>query len=220
MHFFFWIEVLLLLIIFLVGCAAAAGAAGACAAYKISTEAERGTGHCFFLLRFGALHCDAWDVCWCCCSWLLPILSFRLRQSDYGCWLRCCWDGMHAGNKVKVASKYLFFFFWSMWCCIACCCCCLQHQYWSGKKYTLPFLSSLSPLLLLLFPSRLFYCCCCWWEGICIFIRAKRVSNWYIPKKKSARVSCARVHACSTSLGFSIRSANRIWPKHGIPLPV
>ena len=39
-------------------------------------------------------------------------------------------------------------------------------------------------------------------------------------KKKSARVPCARVHACSTSLGFSIRSANRIWPKHGIPLPV
>ena len=49
---------LLLLIIFLVGCAAAAGAAGACAAYNISTEAERGTGYCFFLLRCGPLHCD------------------------------------------------------------------------------------------------------------------------------------------------------------------
>ena len=61
--FLFLIEVLLLLIIFLVGCAAAAGVAGACAAYNISTEAERGTGYCFFLLRFGALHCDAWDVC-------------------------------------------------------------------------------------------------------------------------------------------------------------
>ena len=35
---------------FLVGCADAA--AGACAAYNISTEAERGTGYCFFLLRF------------------------------------------------------------------------------------------------------------------------------------------------------------------------
>ena len=42
MHFCFLVEVLLLLIIFLVGCAAAAG--GACAAYNISTEAERGTG--------------------------------------------------------------------------------------------------------------------------------------------------------------------------------
>ena len=39
MHFCFLVEVLLLLIIFLV-CAAAA--AGACAAYNISTEAERG----------------------------------------------------------------------------------------------------------------------------------------------------------------------------------
>ena len=37
--FLCFVEVLLLLIIFLVGCAAAAG--GACAAYNISTEAER-----------------------------------------------------------------------------------------------------------------------------------------------------------------------------------
>ena len=50
MHFYFLVEVLLLLIISLVGCADAA--AGACAAYNISTEAERGTGYCFFLLRF------------------------------------------------------------------------------------------------------------------------------------------------------------------------
>ena len=42
MHFCFLVEMLLLLIICLVGCAAAA--AGACAAYNISTEAERGTG--------------------------------------------------------------------------------------------------------------------------------------------------------------------------------
>ena len=58
-HFCFLVEVLLLLIFFLVGCAAAAGA---CAAYNISTEAERGTGYCFFLLRFCPLHCDASDV--------------------------------------------------------------------------------------------------------------------------------------------------------------
>ena len=59
MHFYFLFEVLLLLIIFLVGCADAA--AGACAAFSI-TEAERGTGYCFFLLRFCSLHCDASDV--------------------------------------------------------------------------------------------------------------------------------------------------------------
>ena len=83
MHFYFLVEVLLLLIIFLVGCAAAA--AGACAAYNISTEAERGTGYCFFLLLFCPLHCDASDVCCCCCSWLLLFLSFRMRCFGYGC---------------------------------------------------------------------------------------------------------------------------------------
>ena len=90
MHFYVLVEVLLLLlIIFLVGFATAA--AGACAAYNISTEAERGTGYCFFLLRFCRLHCDASDVYNCCCSWLLLFLSFRLRYSGYGCWLRFCW---------------------------------------------------------------------------------------------------------------------------------
>ena len=40
-------------------------------------------------------------------------------------------------------------------------------------------------------------------------------------KKKSLRVCpCARVHRCSTNLGFSVGSANRLRPKHGIPLPV
>ena len=66
--FFFLVEVLLLLIIFLVGCTAAADAAGACAAYNISTEAERGTSYCFFLLRCCPLHCDASDAYCCCCS--------------------------------------------------------------------------------------------------------------------------------------------------------
>ena len=80
MHFCFLVEVLLLLIIFLVGCAAAA--AGACAAYNICTEAERGTAYCFFLLRFCPLHCDASDVYCCCCSRLLLFLSFRLRCFD------------------------------------------------------------------------------------------------------------------------------------------
>ena len=36
------------IIIFLVGCAAAAAGGRARAAYNISTEAERGTGYCFF----------------------------------------------------------------------------------------------------------------------------------------------------------------------------
>ena len=78
MQFCFLVEVLLLPIIFLVGCAAAA-AAGACAGYNISTEAERGTGYCFFLLRFCPLHCDASDVYCCCCASLLLFLSSRLR---------------------------------------------------------------------------------------------------------------------------------------------
>ena len=83
MHFYFLIEVLLLLIIFLVGCAA--GAAGACPAYNISTEAERGTCYCFFLLRFCSSHCDASDVYCCCCPWLLLFVSFALRCFGYGC---------------------------------------------------------------------------------------------------------------------------------------
>ena len=84
-HFCFLVEVLLLLIIFLVGCAAAAAGGGACAAYNISTEAQRGTVYCFFLRRFCPLHCDALDVFCCCCSWLLKFLSFRQRGFGYGC---------------------------------------------------------------------------------------------------------------------------------------
>ena len=60
MRFFLLVEVLRVLFISLVGCAAAA--AGVCAAYIISTEAERVTGYCFFLPRFCPLHCDASDV--------------------------------------------------------------------------------------------------------------------------------------------------------------
>ena len=98
MHFYFLVEVLLLLVIFFVGSAAAAGA---CAAYNISTETERCNGYCFFLLRFCPIHCDAWDVYCCYCSWLLLFLSFRLRCFGYGCWLGCCWDGINAGQIHK-----------------------------------------------------------------------------------------------------------------------
>ena len=48
-------------------------------------------------------------------------------------------------------------------------------------------------------------------------IRAKRVSNCYMQEKKKLTVC---VSGCSVNLGFSVRSANRIRPKHGIPLPV
>ena len=58
--FFLLVELLRVLFICLVGCAAAA--AGVCAAYIITTEAERVTGFCFFLPRFCPLHCDASDV--------------------------------------------------------------------------------------------------------------------------------------------------------------
>ena len=48
-------------------------------------------------------------------------------------------------------------------------------------------------------------------------IRAKRVSNCYMQEKKTDSLC---VCGCSANLGFSARSANRIRPKHGIPLSV
>ena len=48
------------------------------------------------------------------------------------------------------------------------------------------------------------------------FIRAKRVSNCYIQEKKLT----VCLSGCSANLGFSVKSANRTRPKHGIPLPV
>ena len=59
MHFDFLVEVLLLMLLIMVFVGCATAAAGACAAYNISTQAERGTGYCFFLLHFCPLHCDA-----------------------------------------------------------------------------------------------------------------------------------------------------------------
>ena len=57
--------------------------------------------------------------------------------------------------------------------------------------------------------------CMCRVRRITRLVRSKRVSNCDIPKKRSARV-----RVCSSNLGFSVGSANRIRPKHGIPLPV
>ena len=82
-HFHFLFEVLLLPIIFLVG--RSDPAAGACAAYNISTEAERGAGYCFFHRRYCPLYCDALGVYCRCCSWLRLFLSIRLRCFGYGC---------------------------------------------------------------------------------------------------------------------------------------
>ena len=55
-----------------------------------------------------------------------------------------------------------------------------------------------------------------------IFLLFERSEFLIDTSQKKSLHACtrARVHACSTSLGFSVGSANRIWPKHGIPLPV
>ena len=81
-----------------------------------------------------------------CCGRLLLLLFlaasisviYRLRCFGYGFWLRCCWDGMHAGKirqaffsvsatttflyvySIAVAAiekGYVFVFFWSRCCC-------------------------------------------------------------------------------------------------------
>ena len=107
---------LLLLIIFLVGCADAA--AGACAAYNISTEAERCAGYCFFLLRFCPLHCDASDVYCCCCSRLLLFLSFRLRFFGWLEKYKVCTPSASATTKrdIYVPDTYTkFSFSFSVW---------------------------------------------------------------------------------------------------------
>ena len=105
MHFLSLFEVLLLLIIFLVGCAAAAGAAGACAAYNISTEAERGTGYCssfYVSVPDTAMLGTSVDavVLGCFLFCLLdcdnPIMVVDCAAVETGCMLE---------TQVKVASK-------------------------------------------------------------------------------------------------------------------
>ena len=53
---------------------------------------------------------------------------------------------------------------------------------------------------------------------IIYIIRAKRVSNCYMQEKKNW--PSVWMSVCSANLGFSVTSANRIRPEHGIPLPV
>ena len=53
-----------------------------------------------------------------------------------------------------------------------------------------------------------------------LFERSEFLIDTY--KKKvcaCARVPACRVHVCN-NIGFSVGSANRLRPKHGIPLPV
>ena len=129
LHFCFLVEVLLLLIIFLVGCATAA--AGTCAAYNISTEAERGTGYCFFLLRFCPLHCDASVMVVDCAAVEtrcmlekyvtspLLLLSFASILLLLLLWRR----DLHFYFLVEVLLLLIIFIVGCRWCL-----CCLQHQ--------------------------------------------------------------------------------------------
>ena len=82
-HFYFWVEVLLLLLL----------RAAAAVAHNISTEAERGTGYCFLLLRLRFYYC-----CFLC------VYSIAVAAFEKVCmpekqtknitflfwWLRCC----------------------------------------------------------------------------------------------------------------------------------
>ena len=132
MHFYFLVEVLLLLIIFLVGCAAAAGA---CAAYNISTEAERGAGYCFFFLRFCPLDCDALVMVVDCAAvetgcmlekyvtsplLLLSFASIAVAADEKG------YAFVFFGGGAATATNHFS-------CWLRYCCCwflrCLQHQY-------------------------------------------------------------------------------------------
>ena len=75
-----------------------------------------------------------------------------------------------------------------------------QPQRWCCRASV--FLSFPSALGCILF---MLYCFGCHISGggtthLLLFIRAKRVSNWYIPKKKSARVPACRVHVCTCAI--------------------
>ena len=121
MHFYFLVEVLLLLIIFLVGCATAA--AGACAAYNIITEAERGTGYCFFLLRFclytamlrtsiAAVVLGCFHFCPLDCD--ASVMVFDGAAVETGCMLKNT-----LGFFLRL--RYYYFPLRLFYCC--CCCC-------------------------------------------------------------------------------------------------
>ena len=80
--FFFLVEVLLLLLM-----------RAAAAAHNISTEAERGTGYCFLLLRLRYNYC-----CFLC------VYSIDVAAVEKGC-------------MPEKANKILLFLFWWLRCC-------------------------------------------------------------------------------------------------------
>ena len=82
-HFYFLVEVLLLLLL-----------RAAAAAHNISTEAERGTGYCFLLLRLRYFYC-----CFLC-VYSIAVAAFE----------KICMPG-------KTNNKYYFVFFGGLRCC-------------------------------------------------------------------------------------------------------
>ena len=103
--------------------------AGAAAAHKISTEAERGTGYCFFLLPFCPLHCDA------------SVMVVDCAAVKTGCMLEkyipakgCNKGRVHlyflvevllmlplraaaAAHNISTEAEVLLFLFWWLRCC-------------------------------------------------------------------------------------------------------
>ena len=122
--------------------------AAAAAAHKISTEAERGTVHCFFLLRFCPLDCDASVMVVDCAAvktgcmldkyvpsplLLLSFASIAVAAVEKGYAFLCF------GRGAAAAANHF-----SCWLCYCFrwCLCCLQHQYRSRERYRLLFLPS------------------------------------------------------------------------------
>ena len=83
-HFYFLVEVLLLLL------------RAATAAHHISTEAERGTGYCFFLFRLRYYYC-----CFLC------VYSIAVAAVEKGC------------MPEKTNKNMTFLFRWRCYCCFS-----------------------------------------------------------------------------------------------------
>ena len=74
--------------------------AAAAAAHNISTEAERGTGYCFFLFRLRYYYC-----CFLC------VYSIAVAAVDKGC--------MPEKTNKKYYFEALFLFWWLRCCCFS-----------------------------------------------------------------------------------------------------
>ena len=98
-HFYFLVEVVVVLLML----------RAAAAAHNISTEAERGTGYCFFLLRLRYYYC-----CFLC------VHSIAVAAVEKGCtpeniyiyifwWLRCCCSSFIERDvlkKIRLVSAF------------------------------------------------------------------------------------------------------------------